>query len=397
MEEIERAAQEAQEIIDKSAAGNPRVKKMIDIVHKFVQKERVLCYGGTAINNILPKEKQFYDNEVDIPDYDFFSVEPQKLCVKLSKKLKKAGLKDIEAKPGMHLGTFKVFCEYIGVADISSLEKDLFERLWKDSIVKDHIHYVPPDFLRMNVYLELSRPMGDVSRWKKVFGRLQLLNDEYPIVCSKKHEPINETLMSSELKDKIENLLIKDKIVLLGFNGELFHEQKQEWKLPLDILVEEKDVSKVVRELLNIFGRGVAKARSYEEYEELLPAHTDIIEDELLVRVYETMACHSYHELKSGLRIGSIPTLLNFFFAMLYADKEFAEHTTRQRIICNAQRLVDMANGSKRKFELITPIDCLGKQKELIDMKKERSILYEKASKNREGPLFKKYFFSYKP
>ena len=27
----------------------------------------------------------------------------------------------------------------------------------------------------------------------------------------------------------------------------------------------------------------------------------------------------------------------------------------------------------------------------------ERSVLYEKASKNREGALFKKYFFSYKP
>lgn len=82
---------------------------------------------------------------------------------------------------------------------------------------------------------------------------------------------------------------------------------------------------------------------------------------------------------------------------MLYADKEFAEHTTRQRIICTAQRLVDMANGSKRRFELVTPIDCIGKQKELIDMKKERASLYEKASKNREGALFKKYFFSYKP
>jgi hypothetical protein len=398
MEEIEKAAKEAQEIIDKNAAGNPRIKKMMDIVHKFVQKERVMCYGGTAINNILPKEKQFYDTEVDIPDYDFFSVDPQKLCVKLSNKLKKAGLKDIEAKPGMHLGTFKVFCEYVGVADISSVEKDLFERLWKDSIVKDKIHYVPPDFLRMNVYLELSRPMGDVSRWKKVFGRLELLNDEYPIICPKKHEPINETLMIPKIKDKIEDLLIEDKIVLLGFNGELFHEKNQEWKLPLDILVEEKDAEKVVKKLINIFGRGIAKARSYEEYQELLPAHTDIVEgSELLVRVYETMACHSYHELKTGLRIGSIPTLLNFFFAMLYADKEFAEHTTRQRIICVAQRLVDMANSSKRKFELITPIDCIGKQKDLIDMKKERSSLYEKASKNREGALFKKYFFSYKP
>ena len=157
-------------------------------------------------------------------------------------------------------------------------------------------------------------------------------------------------------------------------------------------------VSWVSSYLLNIFGRGVAKARSYEEYEELLPAHTDIVEgSELLVRVYETMACHSYHELKTGLRIGSIPTLLNFFFAMLYADKEFAEHTTRQRIICAAQRLIDIADSNERRFELVTPIDCIGKQKELIDMKKERASLYEKASKNREGALFKKYFFSYKP
>ena len=88
MEEIEKAAKIAQEIIDKNAARNPRIKKMMDIVHKFVQEENVLCYGGTAINNILPKNKQFYNSEVDIPDYDFFTFEPQKLCVKLSNKLK---------------------------------------------------------------------------------------------------------------------------------------------------------------------------------------------------------------------------------------------------------------------------------------------------------------------
>jgi hypothetical protein len=357
-----------------------------------------MCYGGTAINNILPKNKQFYDPEVDIPDYDFFSTNPQKLCIKLSKQLKKAGLENVEAKPGMHLGTFKVFCEFIGVADISAMNPEIFEKLWKEAIVKDSIHYVPPDFLRMNVYLELSRPMGDVSRWKKVYGRLQLMNAEYPMKCPPSTETIT-SILTPKTKQKIEDLLIKEKSVLLGFNAASMHSTSQEWKLPLDILVDEKDVGKVVHELIKIFGRGSATARSYEEYEELLPAHTDIIEgSELLVRIYETMACHSYHELSSGLRIGSIPTLLNFLFAMLYADKEFSEHTTSQRIICATQRLVDMANNkSERRFELLTPITCLGKQKELIDMKKERSELYEKASKNREGKLFKKYFFSYKP
>jgi len=397
MEEIEKAAEEAQDIIDKNAASSPNIKKMMDIVKKFVQDEKVMCYGGTAINNVLPKNKQFYNPSVDIPDYDFFSENPQKLCIKLSKQLKKAGLESVEAKPGMHLGTFKVFCEYVGVADISAMNHEMFEKLWKDSLVKDGIHYVPPDFLRMNVYLELSRPMGDVSRWKKVYSRLQLLNQEYPMTCPKHSE--TQSLMNSKMKKQIEDVLIDEHAVLLGFNAGSLHTKSQEWKLPLDILVEEKEVETVTRKLLKIFGKSQAKARSYEEYEELLPAHTDIVEgSNLVVRIYETMACHSYHELSSGLRIGSIPTLLNFLFAMLYADKEFAEHTTRQRIICATQRLVDMANNKQeRRFELLTPISCLGKQKELIDMKKERAELYEKASKNREGKLFKKYFFSYKP
>jgi hypothetical protein len=35
------------------------------------------------------------------------------------------------------------------------------------------------------MYLELSRPAGDVSRWEKVFKRLNLLNTHYPFVDSK--------------------------------------------------------------------------------------------------------------------------------------------------------------------------------------------------------------------
>jgi hypothetical protein len=397
MEEIQKAAEKAQEIIDKKAASDPQIKVMMKIVHKFVQDERVICYGGTAINNILPVKKQFYNSEIDIPDYDFFSKTPQEHAKKLARLLKKEGLEDIEVKPGVHLGTFKVFCEYVGVADISSMGSELFDNLWKEAIVKERIHYAPANFLRMNVYLELSRPMGFVERWKKVYGRLQLLNSEYPVICPTSYDSVNEVIMSTEMKTKIEDLLIKEKAVLLGFNGSSLQQEKHQWKLPLDILVDEKDVPHITKELLKIFGHGTTKARSYQEYEELLPAHTDIVEGrKLLVRIYETMACHSYHELKSGLRIGSIPTLLNFFFAMLYADKEFAQHTTRQRIVCTAQRLIQMANdSSQRRFKLLTPISCLGQQQELIHLRKERAELYQKAQSNKK--IFEKYFFTYKP
>jgi hypothetical protein len=33
------------------------------------------------------------------------------------------------------------------------------------------------------MYLELSRPRGDIERWKKVYERLMLLNKHYSVGC----------------------------------------------------------------------------------------------------------------------------------------------------------------------------------------------------------------------
>ena len=46
---------------------------MVEIVENFLKSKRLLCYGGTAINNILPKQAQFYNKDYEIPDYDFYS------------------------------------------------------------------------------------------------------------------------------------------------------------------------------------------------------------------------------------------------------------------------------------------------------------------------------------
>ena len=173
---IEKVASIAQDQIDKENASDPVVIKALTIVESFIKRNRVLCYGGTAINNLLPKEDQFYNPEKDIPDYDFFTATPQLHAMEIADHLTDAGFSSVEVKPGVHLGTFKVFAEYIGVADVSHLDKPIFETLWKHSIEKNGIHYTPPNFLRMAVYLELSRPKGIVERWKKVYTRLHLLN-----------------------------------------------------------------------------------------------------------------------------------------------------------------------------------------------------------------------------
>jgi hypothetical protein len=120
--EVEEVIALAQEQIDREAASDPDVKKMIKIVREFIETHRVMCYGGTAINNLLPPEDQFYDFSIEIPDYDFFSETPQAHAAKLADRLANAGFASVEVKPGVHLGTFKVFANYIGVADVSHLE-----------------------------------------------------------------------------------------------------------------------------------------------------------------------------------------------------------------------------------------------------------------------------------
>ena len=57
------------------------------------------------------------------------------------------------------------------MADIT-FYPDLFETLKRDSIKILDIYYCAPNYLRMSMFLELSRPNGDISRWEKVLKRV---------------------------------------------------------------------------------------------------------------------------------------------------------------------------------------------------------------------------------
>ena len=87
---------------------------------------------------------------------------------------------NIEVKEAVHEGTFKVFVDFTPVADISFLPTSLFKKFQKDSIEIEGIKYASESFT-YGLFVELSRPQGDVSRWVKLYKRLLLLLDEYPV------------------------------------------------------------------------------------------------------------------------------------------------------------------------------------------------------------------------
>jgi hypothetical protein len=388
----------AQNIVDYEAAHDPDIRETLRIVKEFIQSKRVLCYGGTAINNLLPKEDQFYDPNYDIPDYDFYSETPQVHALELADRFHNRGFENIEVKPGAHLMTFKVFVNFTGIADITLLETPIFKTLWNENLVRNGIHYVTPNFLRMSMYIELSRPRGDVSRWEKVYKRLMKLNKHYKVGC-KEHPEKMYSILGDDERSGVEHLLKTTKVVLLGIHAVDLHSKSRNntWHVPIDVLAD--NMESTVDNFLKIFKN--ADVEEVPGRSELLPPHIDIIDKEskhLLVRVFKTFACHSYHQMQNGIRIASIPTLLQFFFAFVYAGAHFVEGGyDEDRVVCICQRLMDLAAATKtkRRFELLTPLDCLGHQDTLQEIKKNTSDL--RANVPKKSVDFLKLFFTYKP
>ena len=143
----------AQEKAGKKIVNSPEIKKMIEIVENFIRKKKLICYGGTAINNLLPLQEQFYNKDIEIPDYDFFSSKPVDDAKELADIYYQHGYEEVESKAGQHYGTYKVFVDFIPVADITLLEKKLFNTVKRESVKVDGILYAPPNLLRMSMYL----------------------------------------------------------------------------------------------------------------------------------------------------------------------------------------------------------------------------------------------------
>ena len=90
----------------KKAMNDPDVSKIISIVEDFLKSKKLICYGGTAINNILPVEDQFYNKDIELPDYDFYSPTPLEHAKELADIYYNLGFEEVIAQSGVHAGSF---------------------------------------------------------------------------------------------------------------------------------------------------------------------------------------------------------------------------------------------------------------------------------------------------
>jgi len=425
-------ADKAKEKLDKRRVNSPEIKKIISIVEQFIRNKKPIVYGGTALNNILPEEDQFYDKELEIPDYDFFSPNALDDAKELADIFFENGFQDCEAKSGMHHGTYKVFVNFIPVADITYLTPEIFYALKNETVNKDGIQYAPVNFLRMSIYLELSRPAGDVERWNKVYDRLQLLNKHYPFNsknCSKvefqrglENTNINKDAKTTDLSHKIYSLT-KDTFIKLGcvfFGGYAITQYSQYMPSKLrkrvqkyadfDVLSHNsKQTAYKLKEVLTKNGINNVKIIRRDPVGEIIPLHYEVkVGIDTIAFVYEPIACHSYNVIEveneetgkeEKVKIATIDTMLTFYLAFLYTSRPYYNEFI-DRTLCMAAYLFEVQQqnlleqkGLLKRFS----ITCYGHQESVEEIKEKKAHKYLELKDKKGTREYEEWFLNYEP
>ena len=387
---LENAIEKAEEILNYESAHNEELQQALNIVKNFIKKKQRICYGGTAINMLLPKEKRFYDPNTDLPDYDFFSPSIETDVKELVDDLKHAGFKEVIHRVGIHDGTKKILVNFTAVADVSYLDKRLYNIYFKESQVIDGIHYTSPDMLRMMMYLELSRPRGEVSRWNKVYERLQLLNNEFPLKLCKKIKTYPK--VSHEIRKLLFDYIVSHERILANIELEAIYSRSLKQKNLSYSLTQgsvlmffSPNLKKDSFDIKNILPQNSLKIVYIEGKGDLIQNRVELYYDsQLIALLVEENACHSYNTIKTDenrlLKIASLDTLINLHYSLYY----FTNVKVSICSIASCIRTLNRIRLSKVSQFPAFSITCSGYQKGYPTLLREKMLRIEREkSKNK--------------
>ncbi|MAR55877.1 MAG: hypothetical protein CMM93_01715, partial [Rickettsiales bacterium] len=165
------------------------IRHLIDVVYKYVAKNKLIVYGGQAIDYALRLKDSSIYADYEIPDYDFYSPNNVINAYELFKLLIEEGKGDLSVIPAYHRGTMRVrFLSSYYIADVTytsgiSYNIGLLSALkYKDIYIKSpYLQY--SDQCRAFAYpFEIAGPQPTILfRYKKDMARFMKLYEKYPI------------------------------------------------------------------------------------------------------------------------------------------------------------------------------------------------------------------------
>ena len=392
--------------------------RLLQVVEKFMNEKKRICYGGTAINSILPKEKQFYNYDIDIPDYDFFSPTALDDAKELCDLFKKENIFHVEGKNAISFGTYKVFVNFVPIADITQIDESFYHYLLNYAVEVNDILYTPPSYLRMSLHQELARPKGDITRWEKIYERMQLLNKYFPVIT----KPLSKTenmYIKIKTKDfqniyqKLFNIFIKENVIFCNLHivsciykkyikkNELCSPNKNDF-----FIIYTEKISHTIKQIRNLNISTISLKKKESKYK-FIDNYCFIYYKQIPIGIlFQTNSCLSYIETKFNkqlIHIGNIDTLLNLYFSIMLMDLKEINYnilleliSKLNKIVNNFQDYLNLGKPISKELERFK-LPCLGDQEDFPKLLRTKQKKFNELKNNKRSIEYKKWFFKYIP
>lgn len=179
-------------------------------IYQFAKEKKLIIYGGWAQNKLIEMKnpKDVFYNETSLADIEFYSFEPIKIGMELTKLLHSKKYKFVQLQEGIHEETYKLFVDFHNFVDISYMPKYIYDNL--PTVNYKGLRLTHPHFMTVDAFRVYADPMFSFWRIDKTFTRFNTLLSYYPI--------FNKTMVGKKLdyknilNEKV-NRFIKHKII----------------------------------------------------------------------------------------------------------------------------------------------------------------------------------------
>jgi len=380
------------------------MSKVYKSIKDYIIRNKKIVYGGFAQNILLlnkDKDDSFYKiingafyNWPDIADIEFYSSKPIQDVVDLCEELYKLGFKNIEAKEGIHNGTFKIFINFINYCDISYIPEYINYNIptinvsQGGNIICVHLH-----FMLCDTYRILTDPMTSYWRLDKAIYRFNKLLKYYPIKYNSNDKLTFES--NNNMKFIRKKIIHNSKLIVVGFYAFDYYSNKlsksdKEYDyyevISTDIINDSSKIEKILRKK---YDNGI-KVKQFTQFLELIDKRIEFYHnDKLLIKVYgnyNRCIVHRYSKHKKTYfgtyNLVYMYFLFNYFYHVVNKNKS---ESSRCNILL--LKLSEMRNKyltdrnitviDKSPFEDFTmqcfgiPVDLIRKSR--LEYKKNRS------------------------
>jgi len=233
------------------------------------------------------------------------------------------------------------------------------------------------------MYLELSRPMGMVSRWEKVYERLLLINEFIPI--SKCHEKIPKSSgLTQDQVDSVMRKIIAEKRIFAGGDLSGYYRvalSKKKKPSALWLLNTHKPIyfysPTPEADAADLADLGFVFKKIGGVGDIMPTTYVARLNSETAIVIIEETSCHSYYTLPlsytESLRIASLDTLVTLYFSLALLEAKVEGFGA---LHCVAQELVELSFRARKKpdafpFPFIS-LKCSGHQKSMASLVREK-------------------------